>query len=597
VASDNTKSSANKDMRLEVSRDNFTAYLHVRQGKEPTLSEIKGLLAEEHITYGVKDDEKIEIFLNNMELYDYTLAIASGRPFTQGRDAEIVFNFQNGTKRVILSDLTENDRVDFRNVGIIASVKKDDVIAKKIPAEQGRRGITVYGQELPGEWGMDVMLKAGENVTLSEDGTEYLADIDGAPIVSGNSIRVDPVYIVDGDVDYESGNINFKGTVAIKGNVLDGFEVNASGDIIVENNVQSARLNAGGDVIVKRGILTRAKGLVYAEGDIYAKFIENSIVEAEGNIIVETAIMNSKVYTNSRVIALTDEGAIIGGETIAFDRVICRNLGSQAHPTTYVQVGFRYDVQRRYIEMLGQLRAIQKKVKEIQKNYEFASKADKEDLDKLGKLRGDLLKLDRVKKQMQEDLVELNATRIFNNLSMIEVENTFFPGVVAYIGDACYNIKKEMTYSSLKWDVEQKNMYLSSFDESGREVRKDAKGRAQSVLIIDDSKAVRKTLRLIFEKMGLNVVDEAEDGAIGMVKYKKYRPTLVTCDIAMVNMDGLETLRKIREDNPNAKVLMISSIKDKKKVLDCVVAGAFDYILKPFIPDRVVTVVKGALEN
>ena len=586
-----------KPVWIEVSRDHFSAYLHVSPSVNPSLEDIKEVLRESKVSYGLKEDEKIDVFLNNMDLYDYTLVIASGKPFTQGRDASIVFNFELDSRTTLLPELSDSDKVDFKNIGAIASVKKGEAVAKKVPAEQGTEGITVYGQKLPGEWGMDITLKAGRHVSLSEDGTEYISDIDGAPIVSGDQIRVDPVYIVEGDVGYQTGNISFPGTIAVRGSILDGFEVQAGGDVIVENTIQSSNVSAGGDVVVKRGILTRGKGTVSAEGRVLAKFIENSIVEAEGNVVVETAIMNSQIYTNNRVIALTEDGAIIGGRILAFDRIICRNLGSQAHPQTSVQVGYRFDVQRKYLEMLAKISAVARKMAELQKNYEYVSNSDPNNLDKLGDIRGKILKLDRVKKQMQEDIVEVNATRIFNNLSMVEVEQTMYPGVYVYINDSCYNVKKEISFSSIKWDIDQKAVYLSSFDQSGREIRKKAEARAKSVLIVDDSKAVRKTLRLVFEKMGLNVVDEAEDGLVGVEKFKKHKPSLVTCDIAMVNMNGLETLKAIRAENPRAKVIMISSIKDKKKVYDCIVAGAFDYILKPFVPHRVVTVVKGALEE
>ena len=91
-----------------------------------------------------------------MDLYDYTLVISSGKPFTQGRDAAIAFNFDLDSRTTLVPELSETDKVDFKNIGVIASVKKGEVIAKKIPAEQGVEGITVHGQNLPGEWGMDI---------------------------------------------------------------------------------------------------------------------------------------------------------------------------------------------------------------------------------------------------------------------------------------------------------------------------------------------------------------------------------------------------------------------------------------------------------
>ncbi|HOX28305.1 MAG TPA: FapA family protein, partial [bacterium] len=369
------------------------------------------------------------------------------------------------------------------------------------------------------------------------------------------------------------------------------------GDVIVENTIQNATVTAGGDVIVKRGILTRAKGVVSAQGDVYARFIENSIVEAEGNIIVETAILNSRVSCNGRVVALTDEGSVIGGRVMAFDRVACRYLGSIAHPTTIVQVGYRHEVQQKYLEQLARLHTVQKQIKEIQKNYSYISKADSNDIDRLGELRGRMIKLIKIHDQMKEDITELNNGRIFNEFASVEVEQTVFPGVSIFVGDGRYPIKKDTKYASFKWDGEEKSIYLSSFDETGQGLVRTGAGKAKTVLIIDDSKAVRKTLRMIVEKMGLRVLDEAEDGQIGIEKYRQLRPTLVTCDIAMVNLNGVDTLKAIRNENPRARIVMISSNQDKKQILECIMSGARDYILKPFVPSRVVTVIKNALES
>ncbi len=583
-------------IRIEVSRDHLTAYLFVTPGYVPTISEITEALNAEGIVYGIKDEEKISVFISNIELYDHTMIIATGRPFTHGRDASIeyLFEYDDRSSTDAVSD-RGRDRIDFKRIGIISSVRRGEPIARKIPAVQGEVGITVYGQELPGEWGIDIHIEAGANVSTSENKREFIAEIDGAPIINNGLLRVDPIHIIESDVDYRTGNIKFDGTVAVKGSIMDEFEVEAAGDIIVENTIQAARVVAGGNIIVKRGILTRGKGLVRAEGSVYAKFIENSVVEAEGNVLVETAILNSSVNCNGRVVALTEEGAIIGGRILASDRIVTRNLGSTAHVATYTQVGYRYEMQRRYINELLKLRAVQAKLNEFQKSYENIVRTGM-GLEKLGEIRGKIVQLVRVQKQMQEDIPEIAAHRIFNQYAMIEVENNVYPGSSINIGDTCYTVKTETRFASFKWDPNDKLVYMSSFDTTGIGVS-DSDNNPRTVLIIDDSKSVRKSLRMIFERINYRVVDEAEDGEIGIQKYRQFRPSLVTCDISMVNLNGIETLKAIRSENNNAKVIMISSNKDKKKVYDCIANGAADYILKPFMPSKVIAVVNSISES
>ncbi|MEW5947079.1 MAG: FapA family protein [bacterium] len=588
------------EISIEVSRDHFTAYIHVRHpapgGREATVEDVMNSLAAGGITHGIKNVEKIQMFLDNLELYDNTLVVASGKPFTHGDDAKIIFHFECDSRSVHDVDTGGMENVDFRQMGTVTSVETGDVIATKIPATQGEEGITVHGQKLPGEWGMDIALVAGKNVRLAPNKRDYVAQIGGAPFVSNGVLRVDPVVLVDENVDYSTGNINFAGTVVVRGSVMDGFEVRALGDVVVENTVQMARVHAGGDVIVKRGILTRAKGVVSAEGNVYAKFIENSIVEAEGNVVVENAILNSRVYSNGGVLALTEEGTIIGGEVLAFERVAARTIGSAANSRTFIQTGYRHDVQKRYLETFSRLRAIGDELEEVKKDYARFSMMVNADLDKVGAIRTKAQKLLKVKKEIQDDLAEIASTRVFNHLAMVEAKESIFPGTTVMIGEGRYNVLKERPFASFKWDSDAKTLYLSSYDESAKGLKK-AVPRSSTVLIIDDSRSVRKTLKLILEKMGLKVTGEAEDGEEGVEKYRELKPALVTCDVAMVRMDGIETLKAIKAENRRAKILMISSVRDRKKVLDCVMAGALDYILKPFVPKKVTAAVRNALES
>ncbi|MFA6449773.1 MAG: FapA family protein, partial [bacterium] len=163
-------------LEIEVSRDHFTAYLHVKPSAKPALEDVMRLLAAEKIVHGIKDSDKVRLFLENTELYDHTLIIATGKPFTLGTDARIKYCFESDSRSEAEEDLAGRQRIDFRNIGSIVSVKPGEVVATKTPAAQGEGGMTVFGQKLPGEWGMDVTLKAGANVSVSPNGLEFIAE-------------------------------------------------------------------------------------------------------------------------------------------------------------------------------------------------------------------------------------------------------------------------------------------------------------------------------------------------------------------------------------------------------------------------------------
>ena len=111
---------------------------------------------------------------------------------------------------------------------------------------------------------------------------------------------------------------------------------------------------------------------------------------------------------------------------------------------------------------------------------------------------------------------------------------------------------------------------------------------AKKVLIVDDAVFMRMKLKDILEKNGYQVVDEAQNGLEAIEKYKATQPDLVTMDITMTEMDGVEALKEIKAFDSNAKVLMCSAMGQQSMVMDAIRAGAVDFIVKPFDSDRVI---------
>lgn len=102
------------------------------------------------------------------------------------------------------------------------------------------------------------------------------------------------------------------------------------------------------------------------------------------------------------------------------------------------------------------------------------------------------------------------------------------------------------------------------------------------LLIADDALIMRMKIRDVAQKAGWTVVGEASNGAEAVAKYAELRPDLVTMDLVMPELDGLEALRAIRGQFPAAAVVMISAVNQKERLLECIVAGAVDFIVKPF---------------
>ena len=111
------------------------------------------------------------------------------------------------------------------------------------------------------------------------------------------------------------------------------------------------------------------------------------------------------------------------------------------------------------------------------------------------------------------------------------------------------------------------------------------------ILVVDDSRTSRKILRTILEDAGHEVIGEAMDGQDGVNKFKELRPDLVTPDITMPVMDGLEALKCIREVDGNAKVIMVTAAGQQNKMIDAIKLGASEFVTKPFEPEEIIKMV------
>jgi len=115
------------------------------------------------------------------------------------------------------------------------------------------------------------------------------------------------------------------------------------------------------------------------------------------------------------------------------------------------------------------------------------------------------------------------------------------------------------------------------------------------VLIVDDAAFMRMMIKDILEKNNFEVVGEASNGLIAVDLYKKEKPDVVTMDITMPDMDGIEAVKAIKEFDPAAKVIMCSAMGQQSMVMDAIKAGAKDFIVKPFQADRVLEAINKVL--
>ncbi|MCQ2978607.1 MAG: response regulator [Clostridia bacterium] len=115
------------------------------------------------------------------------------------------------------------------------------------------------------------------------------------------------------------------------------------------------------------------------------------------------------------------------------------------------------------------------------------------------------------------------------------------------------------------------------------------------ILLVDDAAFMRMMLKDILTKAGYDPIVEAENGLVAVEKYKEETPDLVIMDITMPEMDGIQAVKEIKKIAPSANIIMCSAMGQQAMVIESIQAGAKDFIVKPFQPDRVIEAVQKAL--
>ena len=299
-----------------------------------SIEELRRLLNENGIVFGVRERTLDELAQGKLN-YEEVL-IATGTAAKDGRDGffEYHFNPHPETRPIILPD----GSVDYNVLGKMELVKKEQLLVtyhSALPAENGRdvlgSAITAYeGKELP-----PLQCKRCEP---DESGCNYYAGMEGNVTVDGRNLTVTPIYVVEGNLDAATGDVDFHGDVLIQGNVFAGVTVKTTGNITVNGHVETARLFAGKDVILKNGMQGSGNGIIRAGGNVMARFLEQTQVHA-GKEVNTGAILNCEVESGQNVVVAGNRGTIIGGTVTAVEQISAASIGNRAGVTTQLVIG------------------------------------------------------------------------------------------------------------------------------------------------------------------------------------------------------------------------------------------------------------------
>ncbi len=395
---------------LSVSEDSMCANLSItgNSKNEVTIEQIKNMLKEKEIAIGIVDDDTITKFLEAKDQIPRELKIAQGKPQQPGRDAAIKLYFDEDHLRA--GEIDSEGNIDFKNRGDIPYVKAGDVLAEKIPLLEASDGIDIFGNSIITEKAKDIELLYGIGATLSEDKISVTAETDGQPLISlGRKISVFKEKIIPGDVDFNTGHVNFDGNVIIKGTIQSGFQVKSVN--VNAQEVFGGIIEADGDVSISGGVIdTKIK----AQGNVYATYVKNSVITSYGNLVVDKEILDSEIILGG--FCQVQSGNILSTSLSAKKGIQSVNIGSDSARASKLKIGVDEHAEKeiqRIEAIISQKEETQNKLDTEIKEYK-----EKQDLihDMISEMAHEQDRITRERKALDETLKRFGKKKGQRNL-------------------------------------------------------------------------------------------------------------------------------------------------------------------------------------
>ena len=318
-------------------------------GGTVTQEQFEHLLDDNGITSGIDWDVVAHCVEN--ETYNKWLIIASGVPAVHGRGGRIQYHFN--TERGKPFRELPGGRIDLKELNFIQFKKQGDILAERLDPILPREGFNIFGEKVPANPADEGETMQAGTGTEFRNGAIYALE-DGNARLEKGAVIIEPVVTVN-NVDYETGNLDFNGSVIIKGAVSDGFSIRVSGDVQVTKSVGRVHIEAGRNVILQSGINGDKEGRITAGGDIYARFVESSLLSASGSLIVTGSILHSTLNVSGHLLLEGGRCEILGGLAIVKGWVKCRKIGSLYETKTNLIVGVEPEELEQFLEHLKKM--------------------------------------------------------------------------------------------------------------------------------------------------------------------------------------------------------------------------------------------------
>lgn len=410
-------------------------------GAEVTLNTIMEALNKNNVTYGL-DMDMINSIVNDKR-YSSKLPVARWTPPVNGMDGTITYLYEREVKSAPVEN--EHGFVDYKNLGLIRTLHKGDVIANITMPTDGEPGTDVRGRQLRQIVGKKAKFTVGTNTAVTEDGLQIVVNADGNLNYRNGAFHIDQVVTINGDVDASVGNISFVGDVVVKGEVMEGFKISSNANIIVSGNVNGATLEADGDVIIKKGCINSN---VMAHGNITANFCEYSDINCDGDVTSSNFVV-CNVYCGGTISTKGNSGGLLGGKYTCLNSVAISNIGTKNYIPTQLTVGDNALLSEEKEAVMKQIEKCSENLEKIilvidflkNKKKEKPLPPDKEEI--LGTSRRQKVLINMEIGNLKKRIEEIDISLANRQYLTVECKGYIYPGVKIIINDAVFKVEAE----------------------------------------------------------------------------------------------------------------------------------------------------------
>ena len=447
---------------VDISKDEMSGTLLVSppamSGQDASFEAIKKCCFQQGILADCVLEDKIREFVDT-PVYNAPFEICHAVMPQDGHDAYVSYNFETDPKKLKAKVSEESGRVNFKQLNQIQNVIAGQPLATKVPAEKGKGGKTLLGRWLDAKDGKDIVVQLGANTEFDRDGITIKATIDGEVMLVNGKVTVEPVKYLDA-VNVKTGDIKFVGTVIIKGSVEEGYRVEAT-NIEVNGIVEKSHLEATGNIIVSQGIFGKGEGYIKAGKSLWAKFINDTTVEVEENVVVNDSIVNSNVTAMKNIIVRGKKAQIIGGHLLATEEICAKKIGSPGGGTeTILEVGIDPRAKKRLEELqkmqsknTTEYEKLELDIQTLEQQKKLRKKLPQDKEDKLSEYKEKLQQLYQDLEQINDEIASIQAhLRELKAIGKVKAEDTVYAGVKIYIRDALDEIKMDCKKTTFYYD-------------------------------------------------------------------------------------------------------------------------------------------------